>query len=334
MLTLLINVSDADENFAEHHLKILENIAKLEKNFEVVFLAKQNHQMLEELKYLASKVVNHSFLIGDEKTTDDEMIQMGLEYARGNDVLICTSDTLPDVLYKILEKKNEGRKIVYARRKTNKFQTFFRNLGIWAYNFGLKLLGKNSDNFSEVRIQYFDQKIAFYLSENVKNNRELRITNSFKQQRTGIVECEKLYINEDKKNYKEKVMFGLGWVTAFYILALLALLVIYPCFNQMTYSWWMVVAIVIWVVFGILAILSASKKIYKSRCGVPLRTNEMGERTYNLVSIVEFGDKIENKILSQKPQKAVLKSNKYVKIVKKQSKTLKNNKKPKIKGEK
>lgn len=315
MLTLLITANQNCENIAKNHLELIKKIGTIEREFEVVFLAKSNFEKLYELKYLSANVINHYLLIAEPRTTDDEMVQMGLEFAEGNDVLLCTLDTIPDVLHKVLEKRNDERKIVYVRRKINKFSTFFKNIGIWAYNLGLKMLGKNSDNFAEVRIQYFDGKIANSLAENISNNRELRITHSFKQVRTGVVEQPKLYFDESKKTSKENNMVALGAVSFIYILALLALVIIYPCFHNMTYSWWMIIVLVAWITFGILAIITASKKIFRSRCSVPLRANNFGERVYDIIEMVKFGDTLKTELIF--PKQAIIKNKIKLKSIKK-----------------
>lgn len=294
MLTLLVTANRKVFDVSKAHEELVKSVSKLEKKFEVVLLAKTDSKNLKQLKQITVSAPSHYLLVGDANTTDDEMVQLGMEFAEGNDVLICTLDTKPEVLTKVLEKKSSDRQIIWVRRKIGKFKNFFRNIGICAYNFGLKLLGKNSDNLNEVRIGYFDGRVAKSISENVRACRELRITNSFKQLKSGTVEEKELYYDEHKKTSKENNMLGLGTVSFIYIIALLALLVVYPCFNNMTYSWWMVVAIIAWVLFGVLSILGISKKIFKSRCGSIGRADDFGERIYGAVEIVKSGDELKS----------------------------------------
>ncbi len=300
MLTTIILAKPIDASYPEKHLKMLESISKTERDFEVVFLATSDFQEINLLKLMASNLPGHYLIVAEESTTDDEMIQMGIEFASGNDVLICTADTLPEVIEKVLEKKKD-RKIVYVRRKLNGFKTFFQKIGIWSYNIGLKINGKNSDNFAETRIQYFDGKIANNLADKIANNRELRITNAFKQARTGTVENKQIFFDESKKKYKEKNMFGLGFVSFIYILCFLAVAIIYPCLNNGIYDWWIMVLLVLWLIFGVIAIALASKKIYRSRCGIALRANNFDEPLYSCEEIIKTGDKIVLPVLIDKP---------------------------------
>ena len=300
MLTTIILAKPIDESYLEKHIKMLESIGKTEREFEVVFLANSDFPELNFLKLMTSNLPGHYLIVAEKSTTDDEMIQMGIEFASGNDVLLCTADTLPEVVEKVLEKKKD-RKIVYVRRKLNGFKTFFQKIGIWAYNVGLKINGKNSDNFAETRIQYFDGKIANNLADKIANNRELRITNAFKQARTGTVENKQIFFDESKKKYKEKNMFGLGFVSFIYILCLLAVAIIYPCLNNGIYDWWIMVLLVLWVIFGVIAIALASRKIYHSRCGIPLRANNFDEPLYSCEEIVKTGDEIVLPVVIDKP---------------------------------
>ena len=308
MLTLLITANVEDTDLAKKHLEKIQAVSKLEKNLEVVFLVKSNYKQLQEIKFLTVNVQNHFALVTEATTTDDEMVQMGLDFASGNDVLLCTIDTLPSVLVSVLEKRATDRKIVWVRRKGNPVKNFFRKIGNTAYNLGLVMIGKNADNFSEVRVQYFDGRIANNLASSIENNRELRITNSFKQIISSVVEPKQIYENDTKRDWKERVMLSLGTVSFIYMIALLALAIIYPCFNNMTYSWWMVVILVSWVLFGILGITITAKRIYQKRCGTPLRVDDSGYPTYSCIQFLQFGDKIPAPISEEIFTKGLIKS--------------------------
>jgi len=308
MLTLLITANVEQENLAEKHLEKIQAISKLEKSLEVVFLVKSNFKQLQALKYITVNVQNHFTLIADPSTTEDEMIQMGLEFASGNDVLLCTIDTKPEVLSAVLEKKTNDRKIIWVRKKTNRITQFFRAIGNSAYNLGLMMLGKNNDNFAETRIQYFDGRVASNLATAVTNNRELRITNSFKQVQSGVVEQPQIYYDDNKKDWKERAMLSLGIVSFIYIIALLALAVLYPIFNNMVYSWWMIIVLVVWVFFGIFGIIYTSKRMFKVRCGIPLRADEDGYPVYNLLEMIQFGDPLTSPKQEEMFEKGIIKN--------------------------
>lgn len=309
MLTLLITANVEQQDLAKKHLEKIQAVSKLEKNIEVVFLVRSDFKQLSEIQYLTVNVQNHFALIADPHTTDDEMVQTGLDFASGNDVLLCTIDTLPSVLVSVLEKRTGDRKIIWVRKKGNLINNFFRKIGNSAYNLGLTMIGKNSDNFSEVRVQYLDSRIAGNLAESIENNRELRMTNSFKQVLSGVVETPQIYESKTKKDWKTNVMLSLGIVTFIYVLALLALAVIYPIFNNMTYSWWMVVIIVAWVLFGVIGIIITSKRIYRRRCGTPLRITEEGAPAYGIIGFLQFGDRILPPVSEEILTKGIIKSN-------------------------
>lgn len=292
MLTFLIKANVADDKLIERHLEMIKKVSQIEANFEVIFLARENFPNLNLLKLTASQVRDHNLVICAKNSSDNEMTELGLKIADSNDVLICTQDTNPDLIYNILEKRKEGKKIVSAKRKSNRFVQFFRGLGNLAYNLGLAMIGKARDNFSEVSVQYLDGRVVNSLNMNPGKTRELRISNTYKQLDTAVVEAEHIYQSEEKKPYKERVMFSTGWVTAIYLLAFLAMAVVYPLFNNFIYSWWIAVALVVWILFGIAFMVYFAKLLFKQRSGQPVLLSADGQPIFRIIQIVEFGDKI------------------------------------------
>lgn len=292
MLSFLINANAADDKLMEHHAELIKKVSQMEANFEVIFLARENFPQLNLLKITASQVPNHNLAICAKGSSDSELTEIGLKIADSNDVLICTLDTSPDTVCRMLEKRKEGKKIVYVRRKSNKFVQFFRALGNLTYNAGLAMMGKSRDNFSEVSVQYLDGRVVNSLNMNPGKTRELRISNTYKQLDTAVVEEGQIYREEQKKKFKERVMYSTGWVAAIYLLAFLAMAIIYPFFNNFVYSWWIAVALVVWILLGIAFTVYFSKILFKQRSGQPLALDRDGQPVLRIVDIVEFGDKI------------------------------------------
>ncbi len=332
MLTLLIIANGEQENLTDNHLEKIKKISKWVSDVEIVFLVKSDFKQIKELEYITINVQKHYAMIANPQTTEEEMIKMGMEFASGNDVLLCTLDTLPEVLSKVLEKQTEERKIVWVRKKALKINGWFQSIGIWAYNLGLSMLGKNNDNFSETHIQYIDGRIANSLAFSESNSRELRMTYSFKQVRSGVVEENQIYQKENPNSQKERAMIGLGFTSFLYILAFLSLAIIYPCFNNMTYSWWMIIILVAWVTFGIVGIIVTSKKIYQARCGTPPRMDEEGNPLYTVLGILQFGDKLPypaiNKVIIKSPTIIKKALNPFLPIESKAENTTQKGKKP------
>ncbi len=334
MLSLLITSTESDIDFFACYEEIIKTAKAYDKDIKVLFFARENDKYLPYFAKTASEKQNTLLLVADYKTTDDEMTYMGLDILKGTNTLLLSIDTLPDVLISVIEKQRKGFEIVRVREMNKTGKDFFSRIGILAYNFGLKLFGKkNSDSFCEPKVAYFDGRIVNSLSKIVEDNKQARITNCFPQVKNGLIEQKQGF--REKKAEKTWNMFGYGILTFCYLLILVALLTIYPIFNNMLYSWWMIVAIVLWIAFGFLEALLIAKKVFLRRCGYGNRVDNNGEPMFDALYSVTTGDEVDfEKITPQTQQtttqnldlgKPVLKSKtKNVKTVKKQKKLRSN----------
>lgn len=326
MLSLLITSTEHDVDVKKCHSEILKTVKTYEKDFQILFFVRENDKHLKEFATISSQTPNHVLMVADYKTTDDEMIYMGLDIFKNTNTILLTIDTLPEVLVDIIEKQRKDFQIVKVREIDKNGKDFFSKLGILAYNFGLKLYGKkNYDSFAEPKVGYFDGRIVNSLSKIVGDNKKARILNYYPQVKNGVLEEKQIFRAKEKS--KVWNMFAYGMITFFYLLALVALFTIYPIFNNMFYSWWMIVAILIWILFGLLEALLVAKKVFLRRCGYGNKVDVNDQPLFDALFCVKFGDDVnfdedENEE-THEPQKTTLKTLKLNKPVLKTKKDVK-----------
>lgn len=292
MITFLIAINTPAKDFSARHKNFISTVAKYEQDFEVIFLAKSDYQDIDAFKVLASQLPRHHLIVVDKTNNDNERILLGISASSGEDVLLSTLDTKIEVIEKILQKRKDGCDMVFVRKKRNKFIRFFENLGLFTYGLGLKMIGRNKDYYCETRVQLIDGRVANLICASPAESKELRMTNGFKQLKQGVVEDEDVFEKPLALPRKQNAMFSVGWVAFAYIIAFFLMAIVSPFFNQLTYSWWIVLALVIWIGAGILFLVYIAKHIFKHRAGSEIRLNNKGEPLISVTEIVNFGDNV------------------------------------------
>lgn len=292
MLTLIITADGETQNIFEKHQQIIDATKIYEKEVNVIFLAHTNFKQLQELKEIVVSNKNHRLFVCDHKTSNEEMIAMGLHLAEDDDVLLCTLKTQAELIPQFLARRAEGYKIVRVRKKTKAFSQFFRVIGNWSYNIGLKVLGKHSDNFAEAEVMYLDSNIAQAVRNDLTKTRETRICNTFAQTKHMTIESRNIFEDEPKIAKQEKTMFNYGMWSLVMLLIFIALTSIYPFFHNYTYSWWMALIIIVWVGICVLLTFLCAKKVLYKRISPPNRVTQTGDALFGFNYYCKTGDEL------------------------------------------
>lgn len=288
MLTILLTVDTPANDFTEKYGHFINTILKYEKDFEVIFLAKNDYPDKAAFRLLASNLPNHQYVTLNERNNKNELILLGLAQSRGDDIMLCTWDTNIIVIDEILQKRKDGCDLIFVKNKKSKLRNFFEALGKGAYNFGTMLTKHNFDMFAETDVQLLDGRIANLICSVPDQCFELRVTNSYKQLKQGIVESEQIYEGKTKQS-NSSPLFKLGVVCFFYIIALLSIIIITPIFNYGIYTWWSLLIIAALLIFGIVGDIAVTKHIYKNRNANPVRVNQNGEPVFYVEEYIAEG---------------------------------------------
>ena len=292
MITFLINISTPAKNFSARHKEFVSMVSKYEKDFEIIFLAKSDYADIDCFKVLASQLPKHHLIVVNKANNENEKILLGISASNGQDVLLSTLNTKLEVVEQILKKRKEGCELVFVRKKHNKFVRFFESLGLATYNLGLRMIGHNKDAYCETEVQLIDGRVANLICASPSDSKELRITNNYKQLKQGIVEEKDVYEQPQVLPSKHNAMFSIGWCSLFYIISFFCMAIISPFFHNFTYSWWIIIALLIWIGAGILGVVYISKILFKHRIDKEIRINENGDPIITVTEIVNFGDTV------------------------------------------
>lgn len=308
MLNLVIKIDNKTKNIEKKHVDFLKTASVYDKHIKVIFLSQEKYPQLYNLKILSTQNHEHELLIFDGQTTDEEMIATGLALSEDNDVALLSSETKIEILDELLKKRSQGYKCVRVKKKTKALHQMFRVLGNWSYNIGLQLSEKTSDNFAEAEICYLDGNLVKAICADFEKTRQNRICNVFKQAKHMTIEAKEIKENEPKKTKNEQTMFSYGMWSFIYFLCLIALTSIYPFFHKLTYSWWMILIIVLFVGLGVLLTFLYSKKVFYKRIGLLNRVNNFGEPLFGFSAYYKTGDMVLEKKVLPKFDKPIIKN--------------------------
>ena len=308
MLTLIIKTDLVSKNAEDKVFGLLQSAKTYEKDVQTILLAHENCPYLDELKQIT---VNNNFFqlfVCDNRTSDEEMIQMGFVFAENSDTMLTTINTMPDVVLKILEKRKNEYAMIRVKKQTNICHSFFRVLGVSSYKVGLKILGNPTENCAEAEVGYYDGRIVSSLCEDMKYSRKNRISNIFKHAKTMTVEQKQIFENEEKKHTKEQKMFTLGIFTLLFWLGFIGISIVYPSFHNLVYTWWMILIMLAWVGLGIFGAMFYSKNFNFKRCGLPNRVNNYDEPLFGYSYYYKTGDELKEKKEYPKIDKIIIKN--------------------------
>ena len=292
MLTLIIKTDLVSKNVEDKIWGLFNSAKTYEKDVRTILLAHEKCPYLNELKQITVDNNFFQLFVCDNKTRDEEMIQMGFVFAENSDVMLTTITTLPDVVLKILENRKNEYAMIRVKKQTNVCHSFLRALGNFSYKIGLKVLGKPTENCAEAEVGYYDGRIVSSLCEDMQFSRKNRISNIFKHAKTMTVEQKQIFENEQKKNTAEQKMFSLGVFSLVFWLVFIGISIVYPSFNNLIYTWWIIVIMLAWVGLGIFGAMFFAKNFNFKRCGMPNRVNNYGEPLFGFNYYYKTGDEI------------------------------------------
>ena len=308
MLTLIIKTDITSKNVEDKIFSLLQSAKTYEKDVTTFLLAHERCPYLEELKHITVDNNFFQLFVCDDHTSDEEMIHMAFVMAENSDVMLTTINTLPDVVLKILENRKHEYAIIRVKKQTNIFHQLFRVMGVSSYKIGLKVLGHPTENCAEEEVGYYDGRIVSSLCEDMKHSRKNRISNIFKHAKTMTIEQKQIFENKEKKHTKEQKMFSLGIFTFFFWLIFIGFSIIYPIFNNMIYSWWVVLILFAWIGIGIFGALFYAKRFSFERYGLSNRVNNYGEPLYGYSYHYKTGDELIEKKELPKFDKIIIKN--------------------------
>ena len=295
MISLVVTADSDTKNYnlAERDKAFSEAMAQFNEPFEIVYTICDDYGFKNELKRIVSGQKNKQLVISAPATNTNTLIYTALDFTNNGDVLLCTMDTNPEVITKILKQHFDGADIVFTKQKENWFKSIFTSLGRTTYQLGLRFLGRGQDIGCDARVIYLNARSVNTIILNPTLSKALRLVNPDPERHYRVVTTEKIYENPTlEQKQTNRSFFALGIVSMFFFLALIAMALVFPFFNDGTYTGIVLVGVIVWLVFGILICVVSARQIYKTRLGYPVALNLQKEPVIKVVEYVSYNSEI------------------------------------------
>ena len=299
MISLVVTADTKNYNLHERDQAFANLMVQFKQPFEIVYVANADYGFLGELKKIVSDNPNRKLVVTAASTNINTQIYTALDQTENGDCLLITMDTDVDLIKKMLMKHFDGADLVFVKKKENWFKAFFIALGRATYQMGLKLLGRGRDLCCDPRIVLLNNRSVNTIILNPVLSKALRLVNPDPEREARVLTEDKLYDNPTPSQQNSNNSFmALGIVSLFYIIALFVMAIIFPIFNSGLYTVWVLIAIIVWVILGVVGAVLAARFIYNTRLGIPVAINLANEPVINITEIVRSGDEISEETVS------------------------------------
>lgn len=297
------NLQQRDEEFG----RVMEQFAE---PYEIIYTICSDYGFKDELSNIVSSQKNRHLVISAPSTNINTQIYSAMDVSDNGDVLLCTIDTNPQVMLDILNKHFDGADLVFVRHKEPWYKALFNSIGKMTYQLGLKILGHGQDMCCDARVIYLNARSINTIIMNPTLSKALRLVSADPDKTLRVVAAEHVYDNPTYEQKQiNKSIFTLGIVSFVYILALLAMAIVYPLCNGGVYSGWVLLALVVWLLLGILGSVLSSRVIYRVRLGYPVAVDLQNEPVLNVEDYISYNYALAKKFEEDDEAKETATSN-------------------------
>lgn len=290
MISLIVTTDgDTNYNLAEKDAEFCKVMEHFAEPYEIIYTICSDYGFKDELSRIVCQQKNRHLIISAPSTNINTQIYSAMDVSDNGDVLLCTIDTNPQVMLDILNKHFDGADLVFVRHKENWFRSIFTTLGKATYQLGLKILGHGQDMCCDARVIYLNSRSINTIIMNPTLSKALRLVSADPDKKLRVVTEKNVYGNPSYEQKQiNKSIFTLGILTFVYILALIGMALVYPLCNGGTYSGWILIVLVLWVLAGILASVLSSRVIYRARLGYPVAVDLQNEPVLNIEDYISY----------------------------------------------
>jgi dolichol-phosphate mannosyltransferase len=135
-LSVVLPVFNEEHNIPELHRRLLAALHALALSYEVIYVddgsSDRSRGLLSELAQKDSRV---GVLILSRNFGHQVALSAGLDYARGDGVILMDSDLQdpPELIPELVGRWKEGFDVVYAQRKTRKGESIFKRASAYLF---------------------------------------------------------------------------------------------------------------------------------------------------------------------------------------------------------
>ena len=317
MISLVVTADTKNYNPAERDQAFSHLMAQFKQPYEIVYVANSDYGYLDELREIAANRPNRKLVVTAASTNINTQIYTALDQTQNGDCLLVTMDTNVDLIKKVLIKHYDGADLVFVKQQENWFKSMFIGLGHATYQMGLKLLGRGRDMCCDSRVILLNNRSVNTIILNPVLSKALRLVNPDPERNVRVLTEPKIYDNPTtEQKVSNNSFLALGVVSLFYLIALLVMAIIFPIFNSGVYTIWILIALVVWIILGIVGSVVVAKFIYNNRLGLPVAINLANEPVINIEEIItnDIIDEPETEIEPETTEAPILNEEEAAKV--------------------
>ncbi len=128
-ISVVIPVFNEEAGLSELYKRLTSSLSQITPDYELIFVNDGSiDNTLAQLIALSKADRNVKYISFSRNFGHQVAISSGLDFAKGNAVVIMDGDLQdpPELIPELYKKYNEGYKVVYAKRKSRKGETFYK----------------------------------------------------------------------------------------------------------------------------------------------------------------------------------------------------------------
>ncbi len=243
-ISVVIPLYNEDAGLPELYKRLTASLVQISQSYELIFVndgSKDN--TLAQLISLSDTDKKVKYISFSRNFGHQVAISSGLDFSKGNAVVIIDGDLQdpPELIPELYKKYKEGYKVVYAKRKSRKGETFYKKTTATIFYRLLKRITSIDIPLDTGDFRLIDKKVVEQLKIMPEKSKFLRGQNAWRGFKQTFVEFERdarKYGNTDFTT-KKMFRFAMDGITGFSDFPLrLATLAWAYCINFCFYSYY------------------------------------------------------------------------------------------------
>ncbi|MBN2174262.1 MAG: glycosyltransferase family 2 protein [Bacteroidales bacterium] len=220
VLSVVIPVFNEQEILGELHERLVKSVSGITEDFELVFVDDGSHdRTFQRLIQITQSDPRVRYIRFSRNFGHQIAVTAGLDNCRGKVIVIIDGDLQdpPELIPELYSKYKEGYKVVYARRRKRKGETFFKKFTAKIFYRLLKRITSVDIPLDTGDFRLVDREIVEYLKKMPEQNKFLRGQIAWMGFSQTFVEFERDSRKTGKTQYSLRKMFRLAMdgITAF-----------------------------------------------------------------------------------------------------------------------
>lgn len=219
-ISVIIPVFNEEDNIAILHQRLSKTLIDLSSDYELIFVNDGSRDdSLDRVISLSEKDNKVKYLSFSRNFGHQVAVSAGLDFCKGEAIIIIDSDLQdpPELISELYKKYKEGFKVVYAKRKKRKGETWFKKITARAFYRVLTRLTNINIPLDTGDFRLIDRAVAKQLKNMHEREKFLRGQIAWLGFKQTFVEFERDARHKGETGYplKKMLKFAIDGITAF-----------------------------------------------------------------------------------------------------------------------